>query len=317
MEEFRYPEITGTFNWVHDWFDVVAAEGNDRPGAGRGAGGRVLDLAHLRHPARRGRGPRGHVAAPTGWGVRRGDAVIVMLGNRVELWEAMLAVMRLGAVVMPTTTAVGAADLTDRIERGGVRHVVVDATAVAKFDGVPGDWTRISVGGGEPGVAELRRRVRRRPGRPRGAGPPGHAGRPLLLYFTSGTTSRPKLVEHTQVSYPVGRPVDDVLAGAAPRRRAPQPLLGRLGQARVVLLLRAVDRRGHHRGAGLRALRAGPAARPAARPGRDHLLRPADGLADAHQVRPGRRPGAAARADRGGRAAQPPRSSRRCRSSGG
>ena len=26
----------------------------------------------------------------------------------------------------------------------------------------------------------------------------------LLLYFTSGTTSRPKLVEHTQVSYPVG-----------------------------------------------------------------------------------------------------------------
>ena len=27
---------------------------------------------------------------------------------------------------------------------------------------------------------------------------------PCLLYFTSGTTSRPKLVEHTQVSYPVG-----------------------------------------------------------------------------------------------------------------
>ncbi|MEU7899822.1 AMP-binding protein [Nonomuraea sp. NPDC049152] len=40
------------------------------------------------------------------------------------------------------------------------------------------------------------------------ASPAAHPGTapedPLLLYFTSGTTSRPKLVEHTQVSYPVG-----------------------------------------------------------------------------------------------------------------
>ena len=52
-----------------------------------------------------------------GLGVRRGDSVIVMLGNRVELWESMLGIMRLGAVVMPTTTAVGPAELVDRIAR--------------------------------------------------------------------------------------------------------------------------------------------------------------------------------------------------------
>ncbi|SDR69121.1 acetyl-CoA synthetase [Nocardioides scoriae] len=197
VAQFRYPEVTGTFNWVCDWFDVVA-EGNDRPGlvvVAEDGSSTSHSFAELHDRSLR-------VAA---WlhdlGVRRGDSVIVMLGNRVELWESMLAVMRLGAVVMPTTTAVGPADLTDRIARGAVRHVVVDAAAVGKLDGVAGDWTRIAVGEAEgwhrfsDGYAAA----------PSELGHPGtQAQDRLLLYFTSGTTSRPKLVEHTQVSYPVG-----------------------------------------------------------------------------------------------------------------
>ena len=137
-----------------------------------------------------------------GQGVRKGDPVILMLGNQVELWESMLAVMKLGAVIMPTTTAVGPADLVDRIARGRARHVICNAADTGKFDDVPGDYTRISVGRG--------RRAGRTCGRPQTAehAPVEHPGTapgdPLLLYFTSGTTSRPKLVEHTQVSYPVG-----------------------------------------------------------------------------------------------------------------
>jgi acetyl-CoA synthetase len=124
-----------------------------------------------------------------------------MLGNQVELWESMLAVMKLGAVIVPTTTAVGPADLVDRITRGGARHVVCNAADVGKFDQVPGDHTRISVGPAE-GWADLRAAadLEHAPVEHPGTAP----GDPLLLYFTSGTTSRPKLVEHTQVSYPVG-----------------------------------------------------------------------------------------------------------------
>jgi acetyl-CoA synthetase len=134
-------------------------------------------------------------------GVRRGDAVIVMLGNQVELWETMLAVMKLGAVIMPTTTAVGPSDLVDRIERGGARHVIVNPADAGKFDQVPGDYTRIAVGAGE-GWADLHGAYDLGEVR---LDHPGTAPQDrLLLYFTSGTTSRPKLVEHTQVSYPVG-----------------------------------------------------------------------------------------------------------------
>jgi acetyl-CoA synthetase len=184
---------------VSDWFDEIA-DGNDRRALvvveedGSSTGHTFAEL-------------RGRSLAVSAWlaglGVERGDSVIVMLGNRVELWESMLAIMRLGAVVMPTTTAVGPAELIDRIGRGGARHVIVDADDVAKFDDVPGDYTRISVGAV---LAEDWHTFA--DGYDADASGIGHAGTEpgdrLLLYFTSGTTSRPKLVEHTQVSYPVG-----------------------------------------------------------------------------------------------------------------
>ena len=50
-----------------------------------------------------------------------------MLGNRVELWETMLAAMKLGAVIIPATTLLRPADLADRLERGDARHVVATA----------------------------------------------------------------------------------------------------------------------------------------------------------------------------------------------
>ncbi|WP_448641573.1 AMP-binding protein [Geodermatophilus sp. URMC 63] len=196
--EFRWPAIEGPFNWAVDWFDEIA-RGVERPGLviseDDGSEGR-WSFAEL---SRRS----DQVAA---WlrerGVQRGDRVVLMLGNRVELWESMLAVMKLGAVILPTTTALPPADLTDRIGRTGARHVVVDAAEAAKFDDVPGDYGRIAVGGEPAGWAPYADSAAA-PDRPLGH-PGTDPGDPLLLYFTSGTTSRPKLVEHTQVSYPVG-----------------------------------------------------------------------------------------------------------------
>jgi acetyl-CoA synthetase len=197
VAEFRWSELGERFNWAVDWFDAVA-RGNDRPALVLVAEDGTTTRRSFDEMARRSDQLAAWLA---GRGVRRGDPVLLMLGNQVELWESMLAVMKLGAVIVPTTTAVGPADLVDRITRGGARHVVCNAADVGKFDQVPGDHTRISVGPAE-GWADLRAAadLEHAPVEHPGTAP----GDPLLLYFTSGTTSRPKLVEHTQVSYPVG-----------------------------------------------------------------------------------------------------------------
>jgi len=79
-------------------------------------------------------------------GVAQRDRVMVMLGNQVELSESMLAVMKLGAVIMPATTALEPNDLAARIGRGAVRHVITNADQVDKFADITGDFDRIAVG---------------------------------------------------------------------------------------------------------------------------------------------------------------------------
>ena len=125
-----------------------------------------------------------------------------MLGNQIELWETMLAAMKLGAVIIPATTLLAEADLRDRIDRGNARHVVVRSADAAKFDGVPGDYSRIAVGDAVDGWLPYADAYQA----PEAFAPDGatNATDTLLLYFTSGTTARPKLVEHTHASYPVG-----------------------------------------------------------------------------------------------------------------
>ena len=198
VTEFGWPDLGERFNWAHDWFDAIA-RGNDLPAL-------VIveeDGSVLRRTYDEMARRSDQVAA---WladqGVARGDSVIVMLGNQVELWESMLAIMKLGAVIMPTTTAVGPTDLVDRIERGRARFVICNPADAQKFDDVPGHYVRVAVGAVGQGWLDLSEAYRR------DAVPLPHPGTAaderLLLYFTSGTTSRPKLVEHTQVSYPVG-----------------------------------------------------------------------------------------------------------------
>jgi acetyl-CoA synthetase len=195
--EFRWPEL-GEFNWALDWFDAVAA-GNDRPAlriVEADGSGEELSFAEL--AARSGR-VASHLR---GLGVARGDRMILMLGNRVELWETILAAMKLGAVIIPATTLLGPSDLADRVERGSARHVVADGADAHKFADVPGEYTRIATGEPVDGWHAYADAY----GAAAAFEPEGvtHASDPLLLYFTSGTTATPKLVEHTQASYPVG-----------------------------------------------------------------------------------------------------------------
>src|SRR5215469_11592187 len=197
-ERFAWPRLD-EFNWALDWFDVIAADHPDRSALRVvGDDGSDESVSYAAMAAR-----SGQVANwLRGLGVRRGDRVLLMLGNIVPLWEVMLAAMKLGAVVIPASTLLQPADLADRIDRGDVRHVVTEAEHAPKFAGVPGEWTRVVIGGAADGWHAYAD----------SAAAPAEftadgvtkAADPLLLYFTSGTTSKPKLVGHTQVSYPAG-----------------------------------------------------------------------------------------------------------------
>ncbi|HTF52099.1 MAG TPA: AMP-binding protein, partial [Pseudonocardia sp.] len=197
---FRWPELD-EFNWALEWFDHLGAdpESADRPAlwiVEQDGSERRWTFAEL--------SVRSNQVANwlRGQGVGRGDRIVLMLGNQVELWEMILAAMKLGAVVIPATTLLAEADLRDRIDRGQAKHVVVAVAETDKWDGVPGDYTRISVGGSADGWIDYARSEGESPVfTPDGV---TKASDTLLLYFTSGTTAKPKLVEHTHASYPVG-----------------------------------------------------------------------------------------------------------------
>jgi acetyl-CoA synthetase len=196
--EFAWP-VLGEFNWALDYFDVMA-RGNDNPAlwivddlVGPG-----LKLSFAQMSERSSR----MANFLRGLGVRRGDHLLLMLPNRVELWDVMLAAMKLGAIVLPATTQLSADDVRDRVQIGGAQHVVVDSAETGKFAGLDAGITRLVAGAPRDGWTSLAAAY----DAPAAFEPdaPTRASDPMLLYFTSGTTSKPKLVEHTHQSYPVG-----------------------------------------------------------------------------------------------------------------
>jgi acetyl-CoA synthetase len=192
---FRWPEIS-RFNYALDWFDVI---------------GRERDREALRVVSEAGSESRTYaeLSAASGQianflrarGLARGDAVLLMMGNTVALWECMLAIAKLGAVMIPAAPLLSPGDLQDRIVRGAVRLVIASADYADRF---PADAAleRVSVGGRADGWLHLDdARAFSTAFEPDGE---THGADPLLLYFTSGTTAKPKLVLHSHLSYPVG-----------------------------------------------------------------------------------------------------------------
>ncbi|GAA2357069.1 AMP-binding protein [Streptomyces cuspidosporus] len=205
-EGFRWPR-PAEFNWALDWFDRIA-RGNDRTALHIVEEDGLETRISFEEMRRRSDRAALWLRAQ---GVRAGDRIVVMLGNQAELWETALAAMKLRAVVIPATPLLGPLDLADRVERGRAAHVIVRAGDAAKFAEVPGDYTRIAVGGAPEGWLAYEDAGTglgtEAPGAPDPVFVPDGptlADDPLMLYFTSGTTARPKLVQHTHTTYPIG-----------------------------------------------------------------------------------------------------------------
>ena len=195
---FAWPELPH-FNWARDWFDhlatsqpTVAALWMIEPDGSE----QRITYAEMSDRSRR---LAGWLA---GHGIGQGDRVLLVLGNCVPLWELTLACIRLGAVIIPATTLLSTDDLRDRVQRGEARAVVAHGADAPKFAGIADECLRIAVDGEAPDgwlpyptLDDVD---------PWDGDTDTKADDPLLLYFTSGTTAQPKLVEHSHTSYPVG-----------------------------------------------------------------------------------------------------------------
>jgi acetyl-CoA synthetase len=204
VEGFRWPDPV-PFNWALDWFDAELARDSasrDRPalwivdaGSNRET---KLSYATL---SRRSNQVANFLKAQ---GLKRGDHLLLLLGNVVPLWETMLAAIKLGVVVIPATTLLTPDELRDRLDRGRAKVVVASQDQVTKFAGLGADLIRIVVGATSKHDGWLA--YEQSADVPEDFEPDGatNADDPMLLYFTSGTTAKPKLVRHSQRSYPVG-----------------------------------------------------------------------------------------------------------------
>src|SRR6266702_2958202 len=203
VKGFRWPDPV-PFNWALDWFDAELARdpaSKDRPALW------IVDAGSNRETKLSFAALSGRSNQVANFlraqGLKRGDHLLLLLGNVVPLWETMLAAMKLGVVVIPATTLLTADELRDRLDRGKARAVVAAQDQVAKFASLGADnIVRIVVGVASDGWLSYDDAAKASESfAPDG---PTNADDAMLLYFTSGTTAKPKLVRHSQRSYPVG-----------------------------------------------------------------------------------------------------------------
>lgn len=185
------------FNWALDYFDDIPG---DRPALGIVSDRKDFEYFTFGDLKERSNRVANYLRA---LGLVRGDRLIILVGNVVELWESVLGAMKLGVVLVPCSTLLNRAEIQERIERTQAKGIVAEVALIEKCPPNALPSIRIAVGDGVPEEWVGFRGYERMPKdfEPEGS---TSAQDPLLMYFTSGTTSRPKIVVHTHTSYPVG-----------------------------------------------------------------------------------------------------------------
>jgi acetyl-CoA synthetase/medium-chain acyl-CoA synthetase len=139
-------------------------------------------------------------------GLRKGERVFIMAPRLPEWWEAVLGIMKVGAISMPGTTLLTPKDVAYRIQAAEAVAVITDEEGALKVEQVADDCPtlrlKILLGAEREGwvnyaravasaMSTLKRELTR-------------GDEPMMIYFTSGTVGYPKMVLHTHVSYPIG-----------------------------------------------------------------------------------------------------------------
>src|ERR1700754_593148 len=133
VADFRWPD-PAPFNWALDWFDADLARDADSKDRTAlwivDAGSNRESKLSFETLSRRSNQVANFLRAQ---GLKRGDHLLLLLGNVIPLWETMLASIKLGVVVIPATTLLTPDELRDRLDRGRAKMVVATQDQVAKF----------------------------------------------------------------------------------------------------------------------------------------------------------------------------------------
>lgn len=141
-------------------------------------------------------------------GISRGDRVMIILYRRVEFWVTMLALHKLGAVAVPSPSLLTPRDIIYRVNFAGIRSVICEDSISSKINEALPECSDlvvlVEVGDKDPGKGWLGYREITDTESPEYIFEDKPGGDdPLLIFFSSGTTGPPKMVEHTH-NYPLG-----------------------------------------------------------------------------------------------------------------
>jgi acyl-coenzyme A synthetase/AMP-(fatty) acid ligase len=142
------------------------------------------------------------------YGIGRGDKVMVMLPRMVEWWYVMLGIMKVRAIAVPTTTVSRPRDIEYRCNKGEIKMIITTSEHIDKIDEVkdkiPTVKNFVLVDKEHNGWLYLKEEMASVSKRFEGSeeDKKTRIDEPFLLYFTSGTTGYPKMVQHEH-SYPL------------------------------------------------------------------------------------------------------------------
>ena len=141
-------------------------------------------------------------------GIKKGDRVMLILYRRVEFWVAMLALNKIGAVSIPSPSQLTPKDIVYRVESADVKGIISEDSVITRIDAArpecPGIFLYMAVGQSCPeGWVSYETLCKK-------ATDAFHKPKdypcdddPLLIFFSSGTSGKQKMVEHTN-RYPLG-----------------------------------------------------------------------------------------------------------------
>ncbi|MFA5073557.1 MAG: AMP-binding protein [Nitrospirota bacterium] len=144
-------------------------------------------------------------------GIKKGDPVMLILKRRYEFWFCILALHKIGAICIPATHLLTTKDVIYRNNAADIKMIVSvpDPTVITHIEESesksPSLTLKALIQGKRKGWIDFSTELEKASSdfkRPTGSDAPCNTDI-SLLYFTSGTTGMPKMVQH-DFTYPLG-----------------------------------------------------------------------------------------------------------------